>query len=168
MVLNKIPEADVKLILPVPEVADSPIAGLLFVQLNTAPVVPVKLTATGWPEHTLTLAGAVIVGGALTVKVTGVLVVLAQPVAGSRVSAKKVYTPADSGPAGVKELEPDNNAVPPVAAANQSTTIPVAAVTVNAGIGAPAQTEGLLGLPGAVTGGQIQVGEVTVCCCGQF
>ena len=87
VVLKSRPEAEVKLIFPVPVVVASPIAVLLLVQLNTAPIVPLKLTATGCPEHTATLAGAVMVGVALMVRVTGVLVVLVHPVAGSRVSA---------------------------------------------------------------------------------
>ena len=86
-VLASNPAAEVKLIFPVPDVGLSPIAALLLVQLNTAPAVPEKLTVTGCPEQTLTLAGAVIVGVAFTVSTTGVRVVLVHPVAGSRVSA---------------------------------------------------------------------------------
>lgn len=75
-----------KAILPEP-VAAIPILTLLLVQLKVAPLLPVKLIATGCPAHTGTSAGAVMVGEAFTVKVTGVRVVLTQPVAGSLVSA---------------------------------------------------------------------------------
>ena len=85
--LKSNPADDIKLIFPVPDVGLRPIAGLLLVQLNMAPAVPEKLTLTGCPEQTLTLAGAVIVGVAFTVSTTGVRVVLIHPVDGSRVSA---------------------------------------------------------------------------------
>ena len=84
-----IPVLEVKLILPAP-LATSPVFVLLLVQLKTALVLPVKLTATGCPVQTVTLAGKVMVGVALMVSVTAVRVVLKQPVAGSRVSAKNV------------------------------------------------------------------------------
>lgn len=42
----------VKLIFPEPEAAN-PMAGLLFVQSKIAPEVPVKLTETGCPAHTV-------------------------------------------------------------------------------------------------------------------
>ena len=78
-----------KAIFPEP-VAAIPILILPFVQLNVAPLLPAKLIATGCPAHTDTSAGVVMVGEAFTVKVTGVLVVLTQPVAGSLVSAKNI------------------------------------------------------------------------------
>jgi hypothetical protein len=72
--------------LPIPEAA-RPIVGLLFVHEKTGPRVPVKLTVTGSPGHTLTLEGVVIFGTALTVRVTGVRALEIHPVAESRVSA---------------------------------------------------------------------------------
>ena len=48
--------AAVKLRFPLPD-APSPMAVLLLVQANVAPVLPVKLTATCCPEQTVWLAG---------------------------------------------------------------------------------------------------------------
>ena len=53
--------------------------------------------------------------------------------------------------------------VPPVDCKYQSTCKPAAAVTLNAGIGAPWHTDGLLGFDAGVTVGQLQLGEVTIC-----
>lgn len=70
---------------PVPE-APRPIAALVLVHEKIGVNVPVKLTVIGVPGHTLTFAGVVIVGVALTVSVTGVRPLEIQPVAVSRVS----------------------------------------------------------------------------------
>ena len=61
-----------------------------MVQLNAAPAVPLKEILTGAPAHTSRLAGVVVVGVVLIVRVTAVRVALTQPVAGSIASAKKV------------------------------------------------------------------------------
>ena len=56
-------------ILPEP-LAAKPILGVLFVQLNVAPTVPLKLTAAiGYPAQTVWSAGSVTVGNGLTVMV---------------------------------------------------------------------------------------------------
>lgn len=54
------------------------------------------------------------------------------------------------------------NAAPPEAAAYQFTSKPAVATTVKAGIVAPSQIAGLLGVVGAATGGQLQLGAFTV------
>ncbi len=63
--------AAVKAMLPVPVVA-SLVAGLLFVQLKTAPGVPLKATLTGFPPQTVTSGGVltVVLGRAVTVHVS--------------------------------------------------------------------------------------------------
>ena len=58
----------IKLMSPVP-LAPRPTLVLEFVQLNTAPAVPAKLTTTGTPGQTLGLAGALTLGVGLTVRV---------------------------------------------------------------------------------------------------
>lgn len=58
----------VKLILPLPE-APRPMAVLLFVQLNVAPAVPLKLTETAAPPQTVWSAGSLSAGVGFTVMV---------------------------------------------------------------------------------------------------
>lgn len=136
---------------------------LVLVQAKVAPVEPEKLTVTGIPAQFETLAGVSMVGVSLTVNTTGVRFALTQPVTGSLASAKNVYVPGVKGPVGVNEKLLVSSGVPPAALANQSTCNPAAAVTVNAGTVAPEQMDGLLGVLGIATGGQLQLGAVTVC-----
>ena len=80
------PAGVVNAILPVPD-APTPIFVLLLVQAKVAPVLPLKLTVTKLPAQRLGTLGVDMVGAGFTVKITGVLLALIQPVKGSRVSA---------------------------------------------------------------------------------
>ena len=60
---------------------------------------------------------------------------------------------------------PTANGVPPVGVAYQSTVVPGAAFTINAGVAVPSQMTGKLGPLGADIVGQPQFGATAVCVC---
>jgi len=116
---------------------------------------PVAVSVALFPAQILIGPEISATGNGLIVKVTGVRVLLKQPVAGS--SDSVYHVPAATG---WKEVLLSKIGAPPVAVVYQFTCNPAVTLTTKAGSAVPWQTAALLPVGGGIVG-QLQLGVLT-------